>query len=161
MCNLKKSLALNKTNCELNCTVNGGHIPYLYEVDSILSQLYQNETINVSNFPIFSSTNLPILPKDSLEESFRKFSFFISTKYDFQKRTWKSGGFEIKENYWAERNVDEKMYPILDDTLLLVRNTRQWTRTDHWGAVSCNGSQTRTNDLAVQIYDNSQSSFKV
>ena len=115
----------------------------------------------MSSFPIFSSTNLPILPKDSLEESFRKFSFFISTKYDFHKRTWKSGGFEIKENYWAERNVDEQMYPILDDRLLLVRNTGQWTRTDHWGAVSCNESQTRTNDRAVKSYDNSQSSFKV
>ena len=115
-------------------------MPYLYEVDSILSQLYQNGSINFSNFPIFTASNFPILPKYSLEKTGRKFSFFISTKYNFQKRYWKSGGLRIKENNWADRNMDEKMYPILDDRLLLVRNIRQWTRTDHWGAVNCNDS---------------------
>ena len=115
-------------------------MPYLYEVDSILSQLYQNGSINESNFPIFSTASFPILAKDSLKETARKFSFFISAKYDFQKRTWNSGGLEINKDYWAERNADEQMYPILDDRLLLVENNYQWTRTDHWGAVNCHDS---------------------
>ena len=135
--NLEKSLAVNETICELNCTVIDGHMPYVYEVDSILNKLYINGSISETNFPIFTEDSWQIRTWLT-EESSRKFSFFISAKYDFYKRIWNSGGLKIKKKYWAERNMDEQVYPILDDRLLLVQNVRQWKGTDHWGAVNCN-----------------------
>ena len=111
-------------------------MPYLYEVDSILSQLYVDGSISATNFPIF--TEDPWQMRNWLsKESSRKFSFFISAKYDFRNGMWNSGGFEIEKNYWAETNLDEPMYPILDDRLLLVQNDHQWAGTDHWGTVNC------------------------
>ena len=129
-------MAVNETTCEQNCTVQEGHMPYLYEVDSILSQLYVNGSINATHFPIFSEDSWQIRNWASKESS-RKFSFHVSTKYDFRNGIWNSGGFEIERKYWAERNLDEEMYPILDDRLLLVQNDHHWAEEDHWGTVDC------------------------
>ena len=126
---------MNETTCELNCSIIDGRIPYLYEGDSILSQLFVNGSISANKFPIFSEDTWEMRITDGRS---RDFSFFISAKYDFQNRMWNSGGFEVVEKYWAERNLDEKTYPILDDRLLLVQNFDNWTGTDHWGAIHCN-----------------------
>ena len=128
---------MNETICELNCTVIDGHMPYLYEVDSILNKLYINGSISETNFPIFTEDSWQIRTWLTDENS-RKFSFLISAKYDFHKRIWNSWGLKINKKYWAERNLDEQVYPILDDRLLLVQNVHQWKEEDHWGAVHCN-----------------------
>ena len=106
---------MNSTTCELNCSTIGGHIPYLYEVDSVVSDLIKNETINATTYPIFTER------KHSTVENARKFAFHISATYNFQSKTWKSGGFQIRKNYWAETNPNEDNFPILNDRLLLHR----------------------------------------
>ena len=125
---------MNQTTCELNCSVIDERIPYIYEGDSILTQLFVNGSISANKFPVFSEDTWEMRITDGRS---RDFSFFISAKYDFQNRMWNSGGFEVVEKYWAERNLDEKTYPILDDRLLLVQNDHQWVGTDHWGTVDC------------------------
>ena len=120
---------MNSTTCEVNCSDIGGHIPYLYEVDSVFSDLIKNETINATTYPIFTER------KHSTVENARKFAFHISATYNFQSKTWKSGGFEIQKNYWAETNPNEENFPILNDRLLLNRN--DWSSKDHFGAVYC------------------------
>ena len=47
------SKRINKTTCEVNCQEIDGHLPYLYEVDSVLDQLFDNGKINSTDYPIF------------------------------------------------------------------------------------------------------------
>ena len=49
-----RSKRLNSTICDMNCEATGGHMPYLYETNSIRSQIFVNGTIDVKNFPIFA-----------------------------------------------------------------------------------------------------------
>ena len=56
--------------------------------------------------------------------------------YDFQKKSWNSGYFQISDKDWAKNNdLGEKKYPILDDKLLMVHSEGVWATGD-WGAVS-------------------------
>ena len=83
----------------------------------------------------------------SIVEDFRKFTFHISATYNFQTRTWKSGGLRIQKNYWAETSPSEANFPILNDRLLLNRN--YWSNGDHFGAVYC-GDNLGENEFKVR-----------
>ena len=72
-----------------------------------------------------------------MTESSQKFTFFVSTRYNFLTKIWKSGGYQIKDKRWAEVNSNEPIYPILNDRLHLVRNEIRWANYDHFGAVYC------------------------
>ena len=47
------SLRTNSTTCEENCSAIDGHLPCLYDVDSVLTQLFENKTINATAYSIF------------------------------------------------------------------------------------------------------------
>ena len=116
---------MDSTTCNENCTSLDYRMPYLYEADSILSQLFETGTINASDYPIFTDHLSNIRHRSSTEnQSQREFQFYISAKYNFETRIWKSGGFQIRENYWAKTSKNEPKYPILNDRLLLVRRAR-------------------------------------
>ena len=83
----------------------------------------------------------------SAQDYIRKFTFYILAKYNFESRIWKSGGFEINEKYWTERNETEPKYPILNDRLRLTRS--QWSQPDHIGAVYC-GDEIGENEFTVR-----------
>ena len=138
----EESLRMNSTICELNCSAINGHIPYLYEVDSVVADLIKNETINTTIYPIFAERK-----RISIVEDYRKFTFHISATYNFQTRTWKSGGLRIQKNQWAETGPSEANFPILDDRLLLSRN--DWSNGDHFGAVYC-GDNLGENEYKVR-----------
>ena len=127
---------MNLTACEEECVAINGHIPYLYEADIVLSEILKNGTISTAMYPIFANY-LSDGRKSISKEKSRKFTFFISTTYNFQTKLWKSGGFEIIEKRWAEVNSNEPTYPILNDRLHLVRNENRWASSDHFGAVYC------------------------
>ena len=127
---------MNSTICNDNCTAMNYRMPYFYEVDSILAQLFENETINATDYPIFTDHVSNMRHRSSSEPQYqREFKFYISADYNFETKIWKSGGFEIRENYWAKRNENEPKYPILNDRLFLVRN--DWISSDHLRAVYC------------------------
>ena len=129
-----KSLHMTSSICKVNCTAIDGHMPYLYEVESVLTKLLINGTINSTDYPIFTE-HLSDMRSDSLFEKSQQFKFFVSTTFDFESKVWKSGGFEISEERWAKRNQNEPVFPILNDRLLLVQNA--WASYDHFGAVYC------------------------
>ena len=88
----------------------------------------------------------------------RLLTFFISGKYDFQKKSWCSGYFDIYDEDWSKSNYGEHRFPVLLDRLLLVYRKRDeridyvlfvetfcslisdrkktWG-SDHWGALNC------------------------
>ena len=121
---------MNSTTCDVNCTTMGGHMPYLYEVDSIFTELFKNKTSIATFQPIFHE-----MRRFAIVQSSQKFTFHISASYNFETEIWKSGGFKIKENFWAETNEYEQKFPILNDRLLLYRN--EWYQVDHFGAIYC------------------------
>ena len=91
---------------------------------------------NATDYPIFTDHVSDMRHRSSTENKYqREFKFYISAKYNFETKIWTSGGFEIRENYWAKRDKNEPKYPILNDRLFLVRN--YWTRYDHVRAVYC------------------------
>ena len=57
---------------------------------------------------------------NSEKEKSRDFEFFISTTYNFQNKIWDSDGIEINANRWAKDDSNKRLYPILNDRLLLV-----------------------------------------
>ena len=127
---------MNFTTCNDNCTAMNYRMPYFYEVDSVLAQLYNNGTINATDYPIFSDHVSDMRHRSSTEDEYqREFKFYITAKYNFETRIWTSGGFEIRENSWAKRDKNEPKYPILKDRLYLIRN--YWESQDHSRAVYC------------------------
>ena len=48
----------NFESCKKDCTDINGHLPYFYDVDLILSQLYENNSINDLDFPDFRRMNM-------------------------------------------------------------------------------------------------------
>ena len=127
---------MNSTTCNENCASQDYRMPYFHEVDSVLAQLFENGSINAIDYPIFTDHVSDMRHRSSTENEYqREFTFYISAKYNFETKIWTSGGFEIRENYWAKRNKNEPKYPILNDRLFLVRN--YWTRSDHVRAVYC------------------------
>ena len=103
-----KRLSANFDLCVSVCSDIDGHLPYFYDVDTILSHLYQNNTLNDLHF---AESRRRIAKID------RELTFFISAEYDFQKKSWSSGNFEITDGKWAETNDSEEKYPILEDRL--------------------------------------------
>ena len=83
-----------------------------FEVDPILDQLFVNDTINRSRFPIFQKDRrrLIIVEKD--------INFFLNAHYDFKKQIWKSGFFKIQETDWEITDETEYKYPILGNGFL-------------------------------------------
>ena len=47
------SLHVNISACEMQCSKFDGHMPYLYEVDSVYEQLLKNGSISTTDYPIF------------------------------------------------------------------------------------------------------------
>ena len=41
--------------CQMECSNFDGHMPYLYEVDSIYDQLLVNGSISTTDYPIFAN----------------------------------------------------------------------------------------------------------
>ena len=78
-----------------------------FEVDPILDQLFINDTINRSRFPIFQKDRrrLKTIEKD--------INFFLNAHYDFKKQIWKSGFFKIQETDWEITDTAEYKYPNL------------------------------------------------
>ena len=74
-------------------------------MNPILDQLFSNDTINRSKFPIFKSRRLKKIEKD--------ITFFLNTNFDFEKNIWKSGFFKIQEHDWEITDKTEYKYPIL------------------------------------------------
>ena len=123
---------MNSTSCEMKCTVNDGRIPYLYEANSVLTQLNRNGTINEADFSSITE-HLPDMRRFSFtQENFRQMNFRISANFNFQSKIWISGGFQIRENTWAE---NQPRYPILNDRLYLIHKPA--TGADHFGAIYC------------------------
>ena len=88
------------------------------------------------------------------KENFRRLTFFISGKYDFQKKLWSSGYSYIFDGDWAESDGEQK-YPILEDRLLIVHRKESWG-ADHSGSLSCEDRseafkmfQISSNDLSL------------
>ena len=50
-----KSLTSYYESCQTDCKDAKGHVPYFYEVESIINQLYENNTINDIEFPMFTA----------------------------------------------------------------------------------------------------------
>ena len=103
-----KRLAANFELCASDCSDIDGHLPYFYEVDTILNDLYQNNSLSDLHFADY---------RRRIAKIDRELTFFISSKYDFQKKSWSSGNFEITDAKWAETNDSEEKYPILEDRL--------------------------------------------
>ena len=53
--NLFQRLTSYFESCQTDCEDMDGHLPYFYEVESILSQLFVNNTIDDLQFPIFTA----------------------------------------------------------------------------------------------------------
>ena len=140
------SLALNSTACQINCTAINGHMPYLYEVDSVFDKIFVNGSLNEIDYPIFMEDNSwqarHLL--STIKENPRIFSFFISSKYDYRTAIWYSGDIEIKDNHWAKANEDEMKFPILNNRLLLMRDDRHLSDADHFGAINCDNEHSRS-----------------
>ena len=133
---------MNSTTCEEKCNTIDGHLPCLYDVDSVLTQLFENKTINATVYPIFREMKT-ISSGNDIE-----FTFHTRARYNFQTEIWKSCGFEIKKQQWAETNEREPKYPLLNDRLLLIRN--QWPTEDHFGAVYC-GDELEERQFKVRL----------
>ena len=89
----------------------------LFEVDPILDQLFINDTINRSRFPIFQ--------KDGrrLKKVEKDINFFLNTHFDFKKQIWKSGFFKIQETDWEITDTSEYKYPTLGTGSLCQAST--------------------------------------
>ena len=90
------------------------------------------------------------------KENFRRWTFFVSGKYDFQKKLWSSGYINIFDGDWTESEGEPK-YPILEDRLLIVHRKEAWG-ADHWGAFRCEDgyeafkmAQISSNDLSSLV----------
>ena len=132
----------NLTSCEMNCTANNGHIPYFYEAKSVLTELHK--TINGTDFSLISEHLRDRGSSSFSPQNFQQVEFRISASFHFQRRSWISGGFRIRENTWAE---NQPRFPILNDRLNLVHKPN--TGADHFGAVYC-GDQLGEQDFKVR-----------
>ena len=43
----------------------------------------------------------------------KELNFFLSSNFDFQTKTWKSGWLSIPKNLWMKSNVSDNDFPIL------------------------------------------------
>ena len=78
----------------------------LEEVDPVLEQLYINDTIKRSLIPLAENWR-------RVNTSERNFRFFLNSQFDFSKKIWMSGLFNLKTNDWAMSDTDEYKFPIL------------------------------------------------
>ena len=107
----------------------GGHQPFateividmqevqkwlLCKVNPILDQLFTNDTINRSKFPIFESGR-------RLKQIEKDIRFYLDTNFDFVKNTWKSGFFQIQEDDWEITDYAEYKYPILGNGFKILQ----------------------------------------
>ena len=150
--------------CEIQCSNHDGHMPYLYEVDSIYDQLLKNGSISTTDYPIFSNEMSQLVSSKNLlsealgfhffltgrfyrktftswnprKESSRRFAFFITAKYNFENGIWDSGGFEIKQSRWQTKDQMHglPLFPLLEDRLMIMGNL-PFKPLDHSGAISC------------------------
>ena len=147
--------------CQMECSNFDGHMPYLYEVDSIYDQLLVNGSISTTDYPIFANemsqlaTNMSKyrLPEalgfhffrlvgfkswNPIKESSRRFAFFITANYNFEYGIWDSGGFEIKQSRWQTKDQIPgfPLFPHLYDRLMIIGNL-PYTPLDHFGTISC------------------------
>ena len=85
----------------------------LCKVNPILDQLFSNDTINRSKFPIFQ--------KGRRHKKIEKdITFFLDTNFDFVKNIWKSGFFQIQDDDWEITDNAEYKYPILGNGFKLL-----------------------------------------
>ena len=78
----------------------------LVKVETILSRLFTNNTIDKSKFPVFGQ-----YPQHKRNE--RHITFFLNTNYDFKNQVWNSGFFKIHEIDWVTSDTVEYKFPIL------------------------------------------------
>ena len=52
----------------------------------------------------------------------RSLRFFLSTEYDFETKTWSSGGRVIPIYAWAESAKHELSFPVLNDRMMFLHN---------------------------------------
>ena len=78
----------------------------LVKVETILSRLFTNNTIDKSKFPVFGQH-----PQHNRNE--RHITFFLNTNYDFKNQVWNSGFFKIHEIDWVTSDTVEYKFPIL------------------------------------------------
>ena len=43
----------------------------------------------------------------------KELNFFLTSNFDFQTKTWKSGWLSIPKNLWLKSNVSDNDFPIL------------------------------------------------
>ena len=55
--------------------------------------------------------------------------FFLATEYDFNTKTWISGGRIIPKHAWAESTKYEIQFPVLNDQMMFLHNKNFWTET--------------------------------
>ena len=99
------ALATDFQSCRETCDGLDGYIPYLSEVNLIHNQLYINGSLKKNKFPIFHD-------KRRIASDDKKLPFFISITYDYSRRIWKSGFFEIDQNYWDASYDYDYRFPI-------------------------------------------------
>ena len=58
-------------------------------------------------FPFFNE-----LPKRRIGKDDKDLRFFLSTKYDYDNKAWKSGIFKIDENLWDNSGNQGLQFPI-------------------------------------------------
>ena len=78
----------------------------LEEVDPVLEQLYISDTIKRSLIPLAENWR-------RVNISERNFRFFLNSQFDFSKKIWRSGLFNLKKKDWAMSDTDEYKFPIL------------------------------------------------
>ena len=99
---------------------------------SVVTQLNINGTMNETDFSSIKDY-LPDMRRFTFkQENFRQMNFRISANFNFQSNIWISGGFQIRENTWAE---NQPRFPILNDRLYLIHKPA--TGADHFGAIYC------------------------
>ena len=80
------------------------------QVESVLNKLYSNNSLNEEEFPVLKN---PIRSSENINP--KEFQFFISAKYNFETKVWKSWHFKILNNQWRQWDSNETVYrfPLL------------------------------------------------
>ena len=69
------------------------------KVDAIHNQIFDNNTLDAVRYPIFERPYSSRLGKNNPND--RNFNIFISAKFNFKTKVWKSHYFQIEEPDWA------------------------------------------------------------
>ena len=80
----------------------------LVKVESILSKIYKNNSLNTDDFPILNDLLCPTGSGDD-----KNLKFYISAQYSFENKNWKSWYFKIHNSQWHDTNTTEYRFPIL------------------------------------------------